>query len=280
MAENAESTRQRDRSPSYPLIPLEVAIERLTTFEAHFKRSGARPEEVGDAWGIKAKAYANRTRAALRYFGLVEYQGTGMERRVVVSDEGRKYLRAQQEEMRREVLRVAALRPAQIAKFWGKWGRDRPEVAACLDELMFKNGFSEAGARDFLKVYDATIFFAGLSESDKIPPVDDSEGEGEGDLNPPPPHTPPGRIALMDGERIVFTEESQPNQYVKLVASGEVDEDLLDAISDYVNRQKKRLKVMITPVHGAMATEYTDDEEGRAAEERDRKLDEEIDGDE
>ena len=176
MAENAESTRERDRSPSYPLIPLEVALERLTAFEAHFKRSGARPEKVGDAWGIKAKAYADRTRAALRYFGLVEYQGVGRERQVVISDEGRKYLRAQQEETRREVLRAAALRPKEIAKFWDKWGEDRPEDAACLDELVFKNGFSEAGARNFLKVYSATITFAGLSDSDSI--IDD-EDEGE-----------------------------------------------------------------------------------------------------
>ena len=39
-------------------------------------------------------------------------------------------------------------------------------------------------------------------------------------------------------------------------------------------------KVMITPVHGAIATEYTKDEEGREAEELDRKLNEEIDGNE
>jgi hypothetical protein len=45
----------------------------------------------------------------------------------------------------------------------------------------------------------------------------------------------------MAGERIVFTEETNPQQYVKLVASGEVDETLLDALQDYVKRQKKRL---------------------------------------
>ena len=45
----------------------------------------------------------------------------------------------------------------------------------------------------------------------------------------------------MATERIVFAEESNPLQYVKLVASGDVDESLLDAIEDYVKRQKKRL---------------------------------------
>ena len=145
---------RKGRCPAYPLIPLEAAIERLTAFEAHFKRSAARPHKVGDAWGIKAKAYADRTRAALRYFGLIEYQGSGKHRQVIISDEGRKYLRAQQEETKREVLRAAALRPKQIAKYWGEWGEDRPEDAACLDDLVFKNDFSEEGARKFLKVYD------------------------------------------------------------------------------------------------------------------------------
>lgn len=38
----------------------------------------------------------------------------------------------------------------------------------------------------------------------------------------------------MDGERVVFTEESNPQQYVKLIVSGDVDETLLDALQDYV----------------------------------------------
>ena len=164
MTETAENTGQRDRSPAYPIVPLETALQRLTEFDTHFKRSPARPEKIGDAWGIKAKAYADRTAAALRYFGLLEYQGTGKNRHVVVSDQGRKFLRAQQEETKREVVKAAALRPKQIAKFWNDWGADRPADAACLDDLVLEKGFSEAGAREFLKVYDATISYAKLSE--------------------------------------------------------------------------------------------------------------------
>jgi hypothetical protein len=48
-------------------------------------------------------------------------------------------------------------------------------------------------------------------------------------------------VKLMDGERIVFTEESNPQNYLKLIASGEVDETMLEALEDYVRRQKKRL---------------------------------------
>jgi hypothetical protein len=59
----------------------------------------------------------------------------------------------------------------------------------------------------------------------------------------PLPPAPQGKVKLMDGERIVFTEESNPQNYLKLVASGEVDETMLEALEDYVKRQKRRLGV-------------------------------------
>jgi hypothetical protein len=147
---------------------------------------------VGEAWGIKAKAYADRTVAALKYFGLLDYQGAGKGRTVVVSDEGRKYLRAQQEETKREVIKAAALRPKQIAKYWGRWSADRPADAACLDDLVLTNGFSEAGARDFLKVYDSTISFAKLTDSDKAS-LEEGESEEESEQSDVTPQvqTPP-----------------------------------------------------------------------------------------
>lgn len=251
MADTTENAMQRDRSPAFPVIGLETAVERLAEFETYFKRSPARPEKVGDAWGIKTKAYADRMAAALRYFGLLEYQGVGKDRTIIVSEEGRKYLRAQQEETKMEVVKVAALRPKQIAECWGLWSNDRPAGAACIDELVRNHGFSVTGARDFLKVYDATITYAGLSDSDKVDPGSgDSAPEeeaGEDVPNPTRPNPtgapllPQGKVKLMDGERIVFTEELNPHNYLKLVASGDVDETMLEALEDYVKRQKKRL---------------------------------------
>jgi hypothetical protein len=39
----------------------------------------------------------------------------------------------------------------------------------------------------------------------------------------------------------VFTEETNPQNYLELSVSGEVDETMLDGLEDYVKRQKKRL---------------------------------------
>src|ERR1700730_11718874 len=209
MTEVNDNATQRDRSPAYPIVPLEVALARLVEFEAHFKRTAARREKVGEAWSIKAKAYADRTLAALGYFGLLEYKkGAGDGPDIVISEEGRKYLRAQQEQTKQEVVKAAALRPKQIVKFWANWGADRPADAACIDELTMKNGFSVGGARDFLKVYDDTISFAKLSDSDKIAP--DLRGEefqerADKDVQPQPHPVQRQKAKLMEGERELTT---------------------------------------------------------------------------
>jgi hypothetical protein len=223
---------QRDRSPAYPNIPLKAAIDRLVEFDAHFKRSPARPEKIGDAWGIKGKAYVDRTAAALRYYGLLEYQGSGKERTIVLSDWGKAYLRSAQDETKRTVIKKAALLPKQLAFFWTQWGTDRPADAACLDELLFTHKFTEAGARDFLKVYDATIAYAGLTTSDKPEhklvgePEDDEAEAAEQDVEnppPPPPPPPPGnKVKVMAGERELTTGMLAKEASFRLIVTGNI----------------------------------------------------------
>ncbi|MDE0129991.1 MAG: hypothetical protein OXQ86_10555 [Gammaproteobacteria bacterium] len=79
---------------------------------------------------------------------------------MVVTSDASKYLLAQVDERKHELLRTFALRPTQIAKFWDLWGKDRPTKEACQDQLVFDHKFSPNGAAQFLKVYDATITYA------------------------------------------------------------------------------------------------------------------------
>jgi hypothetical protein len=197
---------------------------------------------------------AQQTLAALKAFGLLETRRGTDGRYVYISEDGRTYLRAQQDSIKSDVLRRAGLRPKQIAIYWKDWGDERPNDAQCQDELVLKGGFSEDGAEKFLRVYDETIAYAGLSDSDKIAPDQEEDppeepGEDEDNEDDPPPSpairstAPPARsgVRLMEGERVVFTEESDPTRYIKLIASGDLDESLLDALSDYLKRQRKRL---------------------------------------
>lgn len=298
MTENTVKTsRQRERSPAFPALPLEPALQRLSAFESHFKRSAARPSNIGSAWGLDSKTYIDRIVAALRYFGLLEYHGIGKERQIVISEEGRNLLRVQQDEIKQRLIQRAALRPKQISFFWEEWGDDRPSDNACLDDLMFNHKFSKAGAKDFLKVYDETIAFSGLSKSDKETPEgcggsvgDDPEGDSGDDRegkDPPPQRQRSFRLHRQEGSGMkedvfALTEGDVVLQWPEML-SQESFEDLkawADIVLRKIEREIAVNKLLHEPVLGAMATKYTDDEEGRAAEARDREREEQWTSDE
>jgi hypothetical protein len=174
----------RDRSPSFPFIPLETAIARLVEFEVYHKRAAVTVDRIGLAWGMKAgTSQAQQTIAALKAYGLLESQRGPNGSEVSVSAEGRMYLRAKQDSIKRQVLERAAIKPKQIEIYWRKWGADRPKDAACLDDLVLEGQFSQDGAEKFLKIYDGTIAFAVLSNSDKSINADQVTNEDD-----PHPH--------------------------------------------------------------------------------------------
>jgi hypothetical protein len=45
----------------------------------------------------------------------------------------------------------------------------------------------------------------------------------------------------MEGEPIVFTHEIEPTHGVRILASGEIDDSVIDALELYIQLQKKRL---------------------------------------
>ena len=178
------SSKQRDRSPSFPFISLKTAIERLVAFEKYFGRHPAPANRAGLAWGMKTdSSQANQTLAALKAFGLIDYEGTGAERKAHLTDDARTYLRAQQESIKQEVLKSAVLKPKQTKRFWKMWGADRPPSPVCLDELVLKYRFTENAAKTFLSVYDDTIAYAGLTDSDKVLDADENGDDTPEDEN-------------------------------------------------------------------------------------------------
>ena len=51
----------------------------------------------------------------------------------------------------------------------------------------------------------------------------------------------PGAAPSASGERVVFSEEGATSAYIKLVAKGDIDIDMIEALEDFVRRQKRRL---------------------------------------
>ncbi len=168
----------RERSPSFPFIPLEMAITRLEEFERIFSRQDPPANRTYLAWEFKSDtSQAQQTLAALKAFGMVDYKGLGPKRPVALTAEARTYLRAQQETVKREILKGLALKPKWIAHFWDSWGDQRVPDPIRLDALVLEHKFNHKAAPTFLKVYDETIAFSGLAGSDKICPASNSEDD-------------------------------------------------------------------------------------------------------
>lgn len=248
----------KERSPSYPAIPLKTALERLERFEKTFGRHPAPFAKVGMAWGIKeGSSQSNSVLAALKAFGLIVYHGAGKDRTATVSEDGRTYLRAQQEEVKKGVIKRAALRPKAIAQFWPTWGTDRPPDAICLDDLVLKHGFNDNAAPIFLRVYDDTIAFAGLSSSDKVEveesDEEDSEtlGDGEEPIGVHNPVNPvnPGKllkplkeeVKLMANERILTTGLLSKEASFRLIVNGHVGAKEIDRLIQKLTLDKEIL---------------------------------------
>lgn len=160
-----EVSAKKDRSPPFPFIGLRNAIERTVSFEEYFKRHPAPLDKVGPAWGMKpASSQAAQTLGAIRAYGLVEYDVLNGQRVAKLTEDARIYLRAQQDSIRKEILMRLALNPKPFAKYWERWGADRPPNPVCLDELTIVDIFTDSAARTFLRVYDETIAFAGLED--------------------------------------------------------------------------------------------------------------------
>ena len=120
-----------------------------------------------------------------------------------------------------------------MARFWPTWNADRPPNAVCLDDLVLKHKFNDKAAPIFLKVYDDTIAFAGLTTSDKITSVDeDKEGEDEGDDIDPadgsrddtPPRHPlwQKELKIMASERELTTGLLAKDASFRLIVTGKI----------------------------------------------------------
>lgn len=171
---------RRDRSPSFPFIPLDKAVERARIFSVNHRRSPARLAVVGPTWGYAAKSSGLlQTVAALKAFGLLEDISGGEDRKVQLTDLAWRLLLDARPGAKEQAIREAAMRPKLIAEYMMEWVPVRPSDEHCISELQFDRGFNEAAAKIFLRVFDETVAFANLRESDNVPDSLGERGSGE-----------------------------------------------------------------------------------------------------
>lgn len=164
-------TVKKERSPSFPFISLSKAVERLRALYSNHKLQPARVISVATSWGYAVKSSGLlQTVAALKQYGLVEDAGSGEERKIQISDLGRRILQDERPGAREAALKEAAKKPRLIGEYLSQWVPDRPSDSHCISELQLDRGFTDVAAKLFLHVFDETVSYAKLAESDSMSP--------------------------------------------------------------------------------------------------------------
>ena len=169
---NGSSGGTPTRSPSFPFIDLETAIQRAEQFYEAERRNAAPSDIAVSHWGYSSKSSGGKqTLAALRAYGLLT--GTG---RVSLTPRALKIVVAGAPD-RAKAIREAALAPAEFKKLWSEHGAEPPSDQSLRHELVINRGFNENAVDDFLKNYKNTIDYSGLLDSATM----SAEGEDSGE---------------------------------------------------------------------------------------------------
>lgn len=195
MSEHFDDDRARkDRSPSFPFISLERALERASAAAASHKRSATRPATIGETWHYGPRSSGLiQTIAALKAYGLLEDIGRGDDRRVQLTDLAWRILHDARPGSREQGILDAALRPKLFAEYAEKWLPERPTDHHCVSELHLDRGFTQDAAKLFIKIFDENAIFTNLKSDDKLSHVDE-EAEVDQAFLVRPGYAVPARI--------------------------------------------------------------------------------------
>lgn len=244
----------RMRSPSYPSLSLKQAIELVRQIHASNRTNVIDRESAARDMGYSGiTGRSLKVLAALLQFGLLSKAGKG---EVKVTQTAVDILHGIEPQDRNAALLKAGTAPALFQELHERFP-DGPPSENAIRSYLIQQGFADVAIGPAITAYmDTYHHLENISESESHGGADDDtqytgeqdapDSDGERQTPPPPPPPPAGAntggYRAMEGERIVFSEEIGIDNYLKLVASGDMNIDLLDALSDFIERQKRRIE--------------------------------------
>lgn len=167
---SASSGRPKGRSPAYPSINLETAIQRARQLYDKERQHPTPVTTIASYWNYKSlNGPAAQTIAALKKYGLLDDEDAGPSRKARLSALADIILVHPDEARRKAAIQEAALRPAIHQEMWEKYHQNLPSDRNLQWELTHDRGFTETGASEFIPVYKATIAFAHLADTNSAP---------------------------------------------------------------------------------------------------------------
>ena len=194
--------KRAGRSPSYPDIELQEAIEKARRLWVGEHRNFAPLAAIQQHWGYKANTGPGlRAVSALLKFGLLADRGRGENRQAKLTVLAIKIILDDRPNSpdRDDAIREAALNPPIHRELWERYQGDLPSDATLRYTLLTERGFSEAGADALIREFKSTVEFAKLAESDIM--ADKPSGEGEEDRDKDQEHPDIFNIPFPPSER-------------------------------------------------------------------------------
>jgi hypothetical protein len=170
MNESEEPRKKRERSPSYPAIPLGPAVERAKELYRIEKAYLTPTDTILQHWDYRPRSGSGMVAlAALIKFGLLEAEGSGTSRKAKVTDLALRIVRDTREESpdRDRLLKEAALKPQIHGELWERYGGSLPSDSNLEHTLKFEYSFTGLGATELIRELRATLAFAHLDEGDE-----------------------------------------------------------------------------------------------------------------
>lgn len=179
--------RGEGRSPAYPFIPVQKALERAQELYVQESAHFAPLKSAMAAWNYSPKSSgARQTLATMRYYGLVDVTGDGDARMIRVSELARKIILDKREDdtEKRALIRHVALTPSAHKALFQEYPEGLPSDGTVHHFLVFRKEFNDAAANDLLAEFKLTASYIGLYEPDqnvdKVPQSEDTpNGENE-----------------------------------------------------------------------------------------------------
>jgi hypothetical protein len=180
------TTPTRFRSPPYPSMPLQRALERVEQLYRQERDHAVPLTSAARAWGMSPTSSGPIAIAgALRQYGLLEYDGQNEAKKIRLTHDALRITldRVPTSPSRIEALRRAFLNPKIFSELWDRWPGDLPSDQTMFNYLFLERRlsnqapYSEQAATELLANYRASLPFAMESEAPSVSVPTGQDGE-------------------------------------------------------------------------------------------------------
>lgn len=185
-ADQDQKKKPTHRSPAYPALTLQRAVEYAETIYKHDKRTAVPVAVVAGHFKTDIKSSKGlRLISALKQFGLVVEEGSGDDRSVRLSDRALDIVLSDSPKASERIsaIREAALAPPIHKKVWEEYSGDLPSDPVIKRYLLRTLNFNDAYVDGFIKKFRTTLAFAQITGSDIIEEEPEENGEEVGDMD-------------------------------------------------------------------------------------------------